>query len=90
MDPVPAKTKTKIVEALPPLPAAELTGVTSKSSRRDGHEIRDRLYLVTLDLQPVHTRILRSELDIRRTVAGRQVEGFQRRGWLSWSANPGQ
>ena len=84
------RPKTKIMEALPPLPAAELTGVTSKSSRRDGHEIRDRLYLVTLDLQPVHTRILRSELDIRRTIAGRQVEGFQRRGWLSWSANPGQ
>jgi hypothetical protein len=41
-------------------------------------------------LQPVHTRILRGELDIRRTVAWRQVEGFQRRGWLSWSANPGQ
>jgi len=67
-----------------------ISGVTSKSSRRDGDEIRDRLYLVTLDLQPVYTRILRSELDIRRTVAGRQVEAFRRRGWLSWSANPGQ
>ena len=69
----------------------EFAGLTSsESSRRDRHEIRDRLYFVTLDLQPVHSRILRSELDIRGTVAGRQVESFQRRGWSNWPANPGQ
>jgi hypothetical protein len=58
--------------------AVELTAALgvdrAELRRRDHDKIRNRLDLGALDLQPVHARILRRELDSRRTIARRDFQ----------------